>query len=280
MFQQRMSLRAVWFLAGLLVAFPARAAEESIAISDSLAAHADQWIVKEGGQGFGQINKWRIGDHAVISSKLHTTNVTSKTNLLKTKMERHSTTEFEFIMCNPTADSVSVTAVRRAMDESTYEFKLGKSVGLGSNALLHASDSCMATLVVHGDSSRTWTLLKASISAPALDWAAFLSDGTRTVLLSPVRANPKADHSHQGLFSRLASQMIPPAMGYEFLEDGHSICALQTLGGMSTKNARRVWMHRELDPRMKLVLAAAMATILQIESSRTGLEPPDEDSPH
>ena len=79
---------AVWFLAGLLVGLPASAAEKSIAISDSLAAHADLWIVKEGGQWFGQINKWSIGEDAVISSKLHSTNVTSKTNLLKTKLER------------------------------------------------------------------------------------------------------------------------------------------------------------------------------------------------
>jgi hypothetical protein len=193
MLLQRMRLRAGCILAGLLVGLPAFAAEESIAISDSLAAHADQLIVKEGGQGFGQINKWSIGDHAVISSKLHATHVTSKSNLLNTKLERHSTTEFTFVMCNPTADSVSVTAVRRAMDES---------------------------------------------------------------------------------------RLIPPAMGYEFLEDGHSICALQTFGGRSLKNSRRVWMHRELDAGMKLVLAAAMTTILEIESSRTGLEPPDEDNPH
>jgi hypothetical protein len=69
-------------------------------------------------------------------------------------------------------------------------------------------------------------------------------------------------------------------MGYEFFEDGRSICALQTFGGLSRKNPRRVWMHRGLDARMKLVLAAAMTTVLQIESSRTGLEPPDEDSVH
>jgi hypothetical protein len=75
------ALRIASFVAGLLVGLPAAAAEESIAISDSLAANADELAVKQGGQGFGQIFKWRIGEHAVISSKLHTTNVTTKSNL-------------------------------------------------------------------------------------------------------------------------------------------------------------------------------------------------------
>lgn len=272
--------RAAWFLAGflanLLVGLPVSAAEESIAISDSLAANADQWIVKEKGTWFGKISKWSMGDHAVISSKLHATNVSSNTNLLKTKMERHSTTEFEFIMSNATADSVSVKAVRRAMDESTHEFKLGKNVSLGSDELLHASDSCLATIVVIGDTTQ-WTLLKASITAPELDWAAFLTDGTRRVLLSPVTAKARSDSTHRGFFSRMASQLVPPAMGYEFQEDGRSLCALQTFGGTSKKNPRRVWMHRGLDARMKLVLAAAMTTVLQVETSSTGLEPSDED---
>jgi hypothetical protein len=83
-----------------LVALTASAAEQSIAISDSLAVNADQLIVKMGNSWFVQISRWRIGDYAVVSSKLHATNVTSKTNLLKTKMERHSTTKFTFIMCN------------------------------------------------------------------------------------------------------------------------------------------------------------------------------------
>jgi hypothetical protein len=274
------ALRIASFVAGLLVGLPAAAAEESIAISDSLAANADELAVKQGGQGFGQIFKWRIGEHAVISSKLHTTNVTTKSNLLKTKTERHSTTEFAFIMCNPTSDSVSVTAVRRVMDESTSEFKLGKHLGLGENGLLHASDSCTATIVVSGDTAQTWTFLKASISAPQFDWAAYLSDGTRRVLLSAVTANARSDSTHRGFFSQFAAHIIPPAMGYEFFEDGRSICALQTFGGRSRKNPRRVWMHRGLDARMKLVLAAAMTTVLQIETSSTGLEPPDEDSVH
>jgi hypothetical protein len=269
-------VRAAAILAGLLVACPAFAEEESIAISDSLALHADPLIVKMGSQGFGQIPKWRIGDYAVVSSTLKATRVDSKSNLLETRTERHSTTAFTFVLCGAAPESVFVQVVRRAMDETTKEFKLGKSVGLGSNGVVRESDSCTATIVVRGDTSATWTLLKASISAPERSYEAVLTDGTRRVVLAPVTAHARPDSTRRRFFSRVASRLVPPAMGYEFLENGRSIGALQTFGGTSRKNPRRVWMHRDLDARSKLVLAAAMATILEVETSATGLEPPDE----
>ena len=62
------ALHAAWLLAGLCIAFPAVAEEETIAISDSLAANADPLPVKVGSQGFGKI-KYQIGDYAVVSGK-------------------------------------------------------------------------------------------------------------------------------------------------------------------------------------------------------------------
>jgi serine/threonine protein kinase len=40
---------------------------------------------------------------------------------------------------------------------------------------------------------------------------------------------------------------------------------------------RMVWMRRDLPASLKLMLAAAITTVLQVESSSTGLEPPDEE---
>ncbi len=248
------ALRPVLLLAGLLVNLPASAAQEFIVISDSLAANADTLTVKEGSQWWGRISKWRIGDYTVVSSKLKSTRITAKSNLFKTKTVRHSTTQFAFVLGNTTTNFATVNAVRHVMDLSSHEMKLSKSVSLGSEELVQASDSCNAVITVNGDTTETWTLLKSSTSAPERGYEAFLTNGERTILLTPVRA-----------------------MGYEFIEGGQAICALQTFGGTARGNWRMVWMHRGLDGRVKLILAAAITTVLQVESSATGLEPPKED---
>jgi hypothetical protein len=61
-------------------------------------------------------------------------------------------------------------------------------------------------------------------------------------------------------------------MGYEFVEDGRSLCAIQTFGGLYKETGRMVWMHRSLEARDKLVLAAAITAILQMESSQERVE--------
>ena len=266
----------VLLLAGLLSALPALAGQESIVISDSLAANADELKVTMGSSWFGKISKWRVGDYAVVSSKLSATRVRTKSNLFKTKMARHSTTTFAFVLRNTTTDSARVTAVRQVMDHSTQELKVTKSVSLGDNELVQASDSCTAIIVVSGDTTETWTLLKASTTAPELAYQATLTNGARRIVLNPVRSGPRNDNArHASLFSRLVSKVMPPAMGYEFMEAGQSLCALQTFGGISQGDGRMVWMRRDLAASMKLMLAAAITTVLQVESSQTGLEPPD-----
>jgi hypothetical protein len=265
-------------LVGALAVSPASAAQESIVISDSLAAHADELKVTMGSQGFGQISKWHVGDYAVVSSKLSATQVHTSTDLLKTRLTRHSTTTFKFVMSNATNQSASVTAARHAMDHASQETKVTKSLSLGSNELLEESDSCTATIVVSGDTTETWTLLKSSTTAPELSYQAILTNGERTIVLNPVRSAARDDKAHHKSFlSHFTSQIVPPAMGYEFMEADQSLCALQTFGGISKENGRRVWMRRDLAASLKLVLAAAMTTVLQVETSATGLEPPDEE---
>src|SRR5207249_2855285 len=150
--------------------------------------------------------------------------------------------------------------------------------GLGDNDLTQASDSCIAVIVVNRDTTDTWTLFKIATSAPreSLDFQAFLTNGTRTIVLTPVRSKSKPDNSgHKSFLLRLLSQSWPPAMGYEFIENGKSLCALHAYGGGPNGGSPIVWMDRGLEARSKLMLAAAMTTVLQLESSSTGLESPD-----
>jgi hypothetical protein len=57
-----------------------------------------------------------------------------------------------------------------------------------------------------------------------------------------------------------------PALGYEFIEDGVARCAVQYFGGGAFgANKSVIWLGTDLDPDMKLVLAAAMSSILQVK---------------
>ena len=58
-----------------------------------------------------------------------------------------------------------------------------------------------------------------------------------------------------------------PALGYEFIENGQSLSALQYYGGgMMGLNKNIVWIHNSLDEKVKLILAAASTAILQTKA--------------
>ena len=62
------------------------------------------------------------------------------------------------------------------------------------------------------------------------------------------------------------SRMLP-ALGYEFVENGQSLCAMQYYGGGAMGyNKNIVWLKSGLEPRMKLILAAARTSLMQLKA--------------
>jgi hypothetical protein len=95
---------------------------------------------------------------------------------------------------------------------------------------------------------------------------AFLASGERRIALVPASTIKEGDH---------VSIFSAPALGLEFTEDGRSLCALQYLRLQVPARPGIVWIQRNLDPRMKLTLAAAMTAILQMKSAETGPVEPE-----
>jgi hypothetical protein len=261
------TLQIALLISGLLAAAPALAAPKTIPISDSLAANADKLKVKMGAHSMGHIAKWRIGDYAVVSSKLGTTHINTGSNFWKTKSDSTSSTRFSFVMSADPADSVTVIAEHRFRSQSEHEFKLTKSVGLGNNGLLGEADVFSALITMNADTTVKWALFKGSTINANGDsvFEAHLTSAERKIVIAPVVVDPQKGKRRPSFFAQLGAQIIPPAMGYEFVEGGRSVCAIQTFGGPYKETGRMVWMHRGLDARDKLVLAAAITAILQIE---------------
>jgi hypothetical protein len=144
---------------------------------------------------------------------------------------------------------------------------LGKSWTLGTDQVAQEADSVTALITIHGEPGETWSLLMRGAGGQNTEGGGgeqLLTNGTRQITLLFVSSVRDGDQPrHTPLVS-----LTVPAFGFEFVEDGRSLGAVQYCGGSSGGPAGMykyvVWMRRDLDARMKLVLAAAMTTILQL----------------
>ena len=255
----------------LLTAFPASAAKH-ILISDSLLANADTWEVKRGGH-FGGIHKWRFADYAVVASHVGWTRSGTSSDLFNTRIETHSRSTFSFVLSSKTTDSAFVEAAHGIASRSQPGFKVG-DVTFGGDDRVHESDMFIASINLNRDTTDTWDLSigKSDVTnqngddAGAGTFAAVLSRSERHIVITPVFSR-KFDRDKRPSFgAMLKMQFSPPALGYEFVEDGQALCAVEYFSsGISGSYKNTIWMRRNTDPRLQLVLAAAMTSVLQLE---------------
>jgi len=276
------ALRFALSIVGLLAALPAAAAPKHILISDSLLANADPWEVKRGGHFMG-INKWRFGDYAVVASKMGWTTGGTHSNFFGTRTESRSGNKFSFVLSSGTTDSAFVTAQHQLIARSHPGLKVAEGVHVGGDAQTVATDHFVASIIIARDTLDTWELFIASTEVSEhghdrddlANHTSVLIHEDRTIALVPVFSKKLSEK--MSFTSQLALQFRPPAMGFEFIEDERSLCAVEyfssSISGMF-KNT--VWIDRTLDPRMQLVLAAAMTAVLELESQELVAEPSDQ----
>lgn len=268
------AFRSALCLLGLLVAAPTTAAPKNIILSDSLLANADKWDVKQGGQWLG-IQKWRFGDYAVVASKNGWTATRTDTNFFKTKMESETAHQFSFVLSDKTNDSAFVSAARNIRSQSNPGLNLGHGwTAGGDGGQTHETDRFMASIMLNSDTTAAWGLSISQTDVTdrhgdsvegGVTHTATLTSGERLIVLTPVYSRKIGKRPSFG--TMIAMEFHPPAMGYEFVENGHSLCAVEYFSsGLSGSAKNTVWMDRNADPRMRLVLAAAMTAVLQLQS--------------
>jgi hypothetical protein len=239
----------------LLALTLAAKAQKNIVISDTLAANADELKVKAPGLAFGKVSKYQFGEYAVVSGKLGWSSTTTKGNLLGTKSSSNAKQNFWFVMSNNANDTAKVDASDLVAAKYTHSLRVSKNFSLGSDELQQWAQSFTALITINNDTTETWALLMNAARSvdSAANYEAYLSNGDRKIILAPVTSNKKNDDK----------RMIP-ALGYEFLENNRAVCAVQYFGGgLTGRNRYVIWLDKSLDKRMKLLFAAAMATVLQ-----------------
>ena len=232
-------------------------AQKTVIVSDSLAANAEKFNVKLGSQGPGKMWKIHFGDYGVVTSKTGWMSEKVKGNLLSTKIESTSTVKFNFVFSGKTPDTAWVSAANNVVVKALQSLELFPHFSWGTDEITRESKNFSAFITVNQDTANTWGLFINETKGTQTEAGneAFLTSGQRKIILSPVSSGKKS-----------ASPFSMQAEGYEFYENGHSLSALQYFGGMSM-NSNIVWLNKELDPTMKLILSAAMTAVLQVKLS-------------
>ncbi len=241
--------RAAWVL-GLLTAPSVTAAQKTILINDTLAANADKLKVNNPAQWAGRIAGWRFGDYAVATSKRGPVDTETNQNFFNTKVDSSTSEQFSFVLTNKTPDSAMVDAARYGTVRLLRSFPLGNGWSIGTDSVVSESVNFAAYMTINRDTSDTWAFFLGVTGSPS--YAGFLTNGKRRITLAVASSN-RNPFDLSGW----------PALGYEFREDGRSLGAIQYFN-VSWRPAQFVWLDRNLDARTKLLLAAAMTAVLQM----------------
>lgn len=238
------------------------AQQKDIVIDEDLAKNAEKMKVKMGTQWMGKIFKFKFGDYAVTDSKNGWTTTTGGTNFWGTKARSESSNEFSFDLTDKSlSEKAVVNAASSISSEEIRSFTIFSTLAIGSDELLKSAHNFSAFITTTLDEDDTWVLVKSleDGSQANYDFRAFLTNRDRTIQIERTTSNRNGQDSRS-----------IPAKGYEFIENGKSLCAVQYYGGgMMGMNKNIIWLRSDLDPKEKLMLAAAMTALMQVDVSTT-----------
>ncbi|MFL1011011.1 hypothetical protein [Flavisericum labens] len=232
------------------------AQRKNICISDDLSAHSEILKVKLGVKWNNRTWKFKFGDYKIAKSKTGWFTTTTKSNLLNTRTESRSKYKFSFLLNDKTKDTAIVNALNTTSIKALHSFQLFENFYIGDDELIQQADFFSSFITLSSNREETWELLIANTYSKdeESEKIAFLKNGERIIEIIPVSS--KDCQKDKRLF---------PALGYEFIENEQSLCALQYFGGGIVGYKKNIiWMRSDLKPKMKLILAAAMTAIMEI----------------
>ncbi len=239
-----------------------QAQQKNIIISEDLSANAEMFKVKMGTAWMGKIYRFKFGDYSVVDSKMGWTVTTGSANLLNTKTESKTENKFSFTLSNNTSDSATVNALSNVLVKELRAFNLFSSEHfefyIGSDELLMNAHIFSSFITTSINKDEIWVLRieQTEGSEVGNKYNGVIGNGERTINIIPVNSNKYGNDSR-----------LLPALGYEFIENNESLCAVQYYGGgVLGANKNIVWLNSELEPGMKLILAAAMTALMQLKA--------------
>jgi len=217
-------------------------AQKIMKLDNSLKAKSEPMEAKR--KGVSTIGKYQYGPYKIVSGKAGWTKSKSSKRFLSFETETESKKKSSFVFVANDKDSVLVNTATNTKSKET-------SIGNFSN-LNKSSDNYIVLISPVNDTSE-WKMFMAYNSGSEVD-GNFKSDGTLTdgIANIEIRAVKQWDDGEGASFKMI--------IGYEFYLESQAIAAVQA--SIDTFKKKYVWLDKNLSEHMKLVLAAASASLL------------------
>jgi len=249
-------------VAGVLLGPVAALAEQGIAIDEDLRVNAEALPVTMARQKLFKVGDFRFGDYAIVASKMGASHEDDTTLFVNVLAHSDAAERFSFVMKGAGPETASVKAKFSTESGPLKRYELLPGVSVGAGELSGSIDRLDGEVVVDGGAQPPWRLhLRVKRNVAGVDekaGASSLSNGTRTIDIVDV-ASVGADGAPEAI----------PARGYQFVEGGRALAALQFYGGghPTSHKGMVVYLRSDLDAETRLTLAAAMTAILQAKDS-------------
>ena len=259
--QQIFSLAILVFTLNI---FPGEASSQKVMkLNDSLKASSDPLPVKIRG---GSILKFDFGLYKTLSAKGGLIKTTSKSKLFSAVENSESKQKASIVILGNESDTatinISVNEKSEAVREHYISFSKDRVAWEQEEdpSQLKLTTNLVGIITVSRDST-TWNFLYIAMGSTenwkGSKYPGILTDGNKKIEIRPVTVwdNGKSP----GLYS---------VLGYEFYLDGVAMAALQH--PVDTFQKKLVWLKKDLDENMKLILAAASAVLFSFTNQVSG----------
>lgn len=258
----KISFRDFGMIAGIclmlsLSPLPSLAQNKNIIVDETLAASSDMFKVKIGSSKWGGIMRFKFGDYAVVDSKRGWKVTNSKTNFINTKSEKNAESKFYFVLSDQSNDSAFVNAMNNVemqqFKQNGWLTYFDIDVDYSETVMRHNFFTSLITTASNKED--TWVLLLDQTygSGVEYEFEGLLQNDDQRISFIIASSNKYGNDERDF-----------PALGFEFYEKGLALCAVQYYGGGALGlNKNIIWLKSDLDARMKLILAAAMTSLMQ-----------------
>jgi hypothetical protein len=217
-------------------------AQKIMKLDNQLKANSEPMEAKR--KGVSTLCKYQFGPYKIVSGKAGWTKSKSSKRFLSFETETESRKKSSFVFVANDKDSVLVNT---ATNTTAKETSIGNWTNLNQN-----SDNYIVLISPSNDTSE-WKMIVVFKSGSEVE-GNYKSDGTLTdgIANIEIRAVKQWDDGATASFKMI--------IGYEFYLENQAIAAVQA--SIDTMKKKYLWLDQNLSEHMKLVLAAASASLL------------------
>ena len=226
----------------LIVVFSLSASAQKMMMLDK-GLKANSQPIEAKRKGVSTLSKYQFGPYKIVSGKTGWTTSKSKSKFFSFETETESKKKSSFIFVADDKDSVLVNTATNTKVKET-------SIGNFSN-LNKSSDNYIVLISPLNDTAE-WKMLMFYNSGSEVE-GNFKSDCTLTdgIVNINIQAIKQWEDGGTAAFKSI--------VGYEFYLENQAIAAVQS---SMTSSKKYIWLDQNLSEHMKLVLAAASASLL------------------